>query len=245
MKSCSAKSRASSMRKATRGVVGLIERLQDREGRAGTDVGAEADADRPVGVLGARNVEHAATQEEIRRRAMRDRGIGGMQALQLIVAQPDAMTEHRAPAAEPVMIVDVEIVPALGEQFLDPGDFGLSLRDVRLHQAIGMVAPQRAGGGELLGRTGAGEARRDGIEQASAAVPFEDECQGVVVTRLHVVAQPLGRIAVHQYLAGGEPQAERFRLLEQDFGGMGVHGAVDATRRDSVAQVLLQERGKV
>jgi hypothetical protein len=72
-------------------------------------------------------------------------------------------------------------------------------------------------------------------------VPFPDQRQRVVVTGPGAVAQPVRRIAVHQHLAGGEAQPERFRLLEQDIGRMRVHGAVDAARRDAVAQVLLQE----
>ncbi len=80
---------------------------------------------------------------------MGDRGVGDVQALQLVVAQPDAVAEHRTLAAKSVVFVDIEIAGALGEQFLDPRDLGLGLRHVCLHQAVGMLAPQRAGGSEL------------------------------------------------------------------------------------------------
>ncbi len=48
---------------------------------------------------------------------MGDRGIGFVQALQFVVAQPDAVAEHGAFPAETVVVVDVEIGTALGEQF--------------------------------------------------------------------------------------------------------------------------------
>ena len=69
-----------------------------------------------------------------------------MQALQLGLVEPDAVAEHRARAAQAVMIVDVEIVPPVGEQFPDPGHLVLRLGDVGLHEAVGMLAPQSAGG---------------------------------------------------------------------------------------------------
>ena len=60
-------------------------------------------------------------------------------ALQLGLLQPDAVAEHRAVAAQAMVIVDVEIVAAIGEQFPDPGDLVPVLGDVGLHQALGML----------------------------------------------------------------------------------------------------------
>ena len=173
---------------------------------------------------------------------MGDGGTAGVQALQLRLLEPDAVTEHGARAAQAVVIVDVEIAAAVGEQLLDPGDLGLGLRDMRLHQAVAVLAPQRAGSRQLLRRTRPGVARRDGIEQPAAAVPFGDQCLRLVVARLRRVAERLGGVAIHQHLARGEPEAERLGLLEQHVDRMRMDGAVDAARGDAVAQVLAQER---
>ena len=67
---------------------------------------------------------------------MGDGRAGGVQALQLGVLQPDAVAEHGAPAAQSVVIVDVEIIAPIGEQLLDPGDFVRRLGEMGLHQAV-------------------------------------------------------------------------------------------------------------
>ena len=56
---------------------------------------------------------------------MGDGRTAGVQALQLGLLEPDAMAEHGALAAQAMVIVDVEIACAVGEQLLDPGDLGL------------------------------------------------------------------------------------------------------------------------
>ena len=81
---------------------------------------------------------------------MRDGRACGVKALQLRLVQPDAMAEHRTLAAQAVVVVDVEIVGALGKQLPDPGDLVPVLGDGCLHQALGMLPPQRAGHVELL-----------------------------------------------------------------------------------------------
>ena len=151
------------------------------------------------------------------------------------------MAEHRALPAQAMVIVDVEIVGMIGEQSPDPGDLVRVLGDMGLHQALGMLAPQPAGHRELLRRTGARETRRDGVEQPAAAVPLRDQGLQLVVARLRRVAQPVGRVAIHQHLAGGQPQSELLRLLEQRVDRLRMNGAVDAARGDAVAQILLQE----
>ena len=196
---------------------------------------------RPLGLDHAVEIERAAAQEEVGGRAVGDGGTAGVQALQLRLLEPDAVAEHGARPAQAVVIVDVEIAAPVGEQLLDPGDLGLGLRDMRLHQAVAVLAPQRAGGRQLLRRTRSGVARRDGVEQPAAAVPFGDQRLRLVVARLRRVAQRLGRVAVHQHLAGGQPEAELLGLLEQHVDRMRMDGAVDAARGDAVAQVLAQE----
>ena len=71
---------------------------------------------------------------------MRDRRAGAMHHLHLVVGQVDAVAEDGARPAQRVVIVDVEIALALRKQLLDPGDFALVLRHMRLHVAVGMLA---------------------------------------------------------------------------------------------------------
>ena len=156
--------------------------------------------------------------------------------------QPDAVPEDGTLAAQAMVVVDIEIVPSIGEQFLDPGDLVPRLGDMGLHQAVAVFPPQRPCGGELPGRAGAGESRRDGVEQPAAAVPFPDQRQRFVVSRLGRVEQRRRRVAVHQHLARGQAQADFLGFLEQGIDRLRMDRAVDAARRDPVAQVLAQEQ---
>src|SRR5436305_204947 len=112
-----------------------------------------------------------------------------MTAAELVFGQMDAMRQHGAPANQPVMIVNVEIVLALRKQLGGPCDLVAVLRDMRVHEHIRMLAPEAACGLELRRSAGTGEARRDRIEAAAAAMPACDQRPGVIVSLLRGVAQ--------------------------------------------------------
>ena len=97
-----------------------------------------------------------------------------------------AVGQHRAPADQAVVVVDVEIVAPLREELPHPGDLVEGLRDVGLHEHLGMLAPERARQLELLGRARSCKARRDRVERAAAAVPLADQ-------RLRLVVAAIGR----------------------------------------------------
>ena len=78
--------------------------------------------------------------------------------------------------------------------------------------SVGMLAHQRAGGLELrLGR-GEGEARRDRVELAAAAVPAREQRLAVARSRVSGVSSSAGgRVAVHHHLAGDHAHVARAR----------------------------------
>ena len=180
---------------------------------------------------------------------MRDRRAALVAAAKLVFRQMHAMRQHGAPADQPMMIVDVEIVLPLGKQLGRPFDLAAVLRDVGLHQHVRMLAPQRARRIELRRRAGAGKARRDGIEGAPAAVPARDQRLGVVVALLRGVAQLVRRVAVHQHLAGDDPHAAALGLGEQRIDRLRIDRAEHQRRGRAVAQELVAEhlrhRGRV
>ncbi len=172
---------------------------------------------------------------------MRDGRAGAMHHLQLVIGQVDAVPEHGAWPAQRVMIVDVEIALPFRKQLPDPGHFAFVLGHMSLHVAIGMLAAERTGGLQLLARTGRREARRDGVHQTTAIVPFRDQRLGFVVARLRSIPERLGRVSVHQDLAGGKPHSELFRLLEQSVDRLRIDRAIDAAAGDPVPQILAKE----
>src|SRR4029453_7174096 len=99
-----------------RHLVGLVEGLQEREAGAGADVRAEPDLHRPARILGAGQAKQAATEEEVRRRTVCDRGAAPMDAAELARREMDAVGEHRAAAHQSVMLVDVEVVTPAREE---------------------------------------------------------------------------------------------------------------------------------
>ncbi len=65
---------------------------------------------------------------------MGEGGAARVAAAELLLGQVDPVRQHRAPSDQSVVIVDVEVVPALGKQRGGPFDLALVLGDVRLHQ---------------------------------------------------------------------------------------------------------------
>src|SRR5208282_5988791 len=106
----------------------------------------QSDAHRPRRLDRMADIETAAAQEEVRRRAMRDRRPGVMAAPELAFGEPNAMAVDRAPAKQPVMVVYVEVTLALRKERPNPGHLLPVFGDVRLHEAIGMLGLERPGG---------------------------------------------------------------------------------------------------
>ncbi len=130
-------------------LVGLVHRLQHRERGAGAQVGRESHAHRARRLERIVDIQIATAEEEVRRRAMRDRGAAVVAALQLRLGEPDAMAVDRAPPEQAIVVVDVEVPLALRKQLANPSHFAPALRDVRLHEAVRMLGLERAGGFEL------------------------------------------------------------------------------------------------
>ena len=55
------------------------------------------------------------------------------------------MSKHGTGANQPELLIDRQIVDAVWKQIGNSGDFAMLLRQVRLHQAIRMLGPQRSG----------------------------------------------------------------------------------------------------
>src|SRR5262245_31788567 len=94
-------------------------------------------------IAGVAHREQSAPQEHVGRWAMRDRGAALVAACKFALAEVHPMREHRAPPGETVVRINVEVVAPLGKQFAYPRDFAAVLRDVRLHEDFGMLAPER------------------------------------------------------------------------------------------------------
>ena len=121
---------------------------------------------RAARILRGGDAEQAGAEKQVRRRTMRQRRPAFVAAAKLVFAQVHAMRQHRAPSGQAMVIVDVEIVLPFGKQLRGPFDLALVLGDVRVHQHVLVLAPQRARRIELRRRAGAGKARRDGVEAA-------------------------------------------------------------------------------
>ncbi|MCY1182540.1 hypothetical protein D9M73_231050 [compost metagenome] len=73
-------------------LVRLVERLQQRETGAATHIGADTDIE--LVLLGHRQVEQAAAEEEVRGRAERDGRTCFWQSRALVIAQVHTVGEH-------------------------------------------------------------------------------------------------------------------------------------------------------
>src|SRR5262249_6885988 len=148
---------------------------QQREARAGTDIRAQADMDRATRIARRTQRKQAATEKQVRCRAMRERGAVCVAALEGAFVQPYAVRKHCATPGEAVMGIDVEIVAPLREQLHRPGDLGVVFGDVGLYERVGVLAPQAARKLQLLRGAASGETRRDGVKATAAAVPLFDQ----------------------------------------------------------------------
>jgi hypothetical protein len=106
---------------------------------------------------------------------------------------------------------------------------------------LGSARQQRAGHGQLLGRAGGRKAHRHRIAAAAAAVPALDEVDAVALGLRHVVAQAVGRVAVHQHLAGDERMPRCRGGGEQRLGRGLVHRGEHHRRGGAVGQQRVEE----
>ncbi|CAJ8478652.1 Uncharacterised protein [Burkholderia pseudomallei] len=227
------------MARHPRDLVRFVHRLEHRERCAAADVGRERDGHVPR--VRALEIEQAAAEEQVRRRAVRgDRARFG-EAPAVVVVEMDAVAVHGATAQQPVVIVDIEIAAPLGKQLGRPAELVEILRDVALDEHVRMKPGEHAARFELRVRRCRREARRERVRLPAVAVPAGDQLGAVVVARLRGVAQELGAVAVHQHLARDHPQAARLARAEQRVGRLLVHRAVDERRRRAAREQRIEE----
>ena len=116
------------------GPVGLAERVEHGEGRAGADIGADAEPDAVT--IGLSQIEQARAEEHVAGRAEGDAGARLGHARQRPVAHMDAMGEDRARPDQAEAVVDVEIVGGLGEALGDERDLARIFGEVGVHQHV-------------------------------------------------------------------------------------------------------------
>ena len=116
--------------------------------------------------------------------------------------QVDRVAVDRAFAQKTLGLIGIQIIAGLGEQVANPGNLVRLFGKVGLHQAVGVLAPERPQSGELFGRRSRRKARRDDIGQPVDAVPFLQQRLAVVIGRLRRVAQAVRGVPIHAGLAG-------------------------------------------
>jgi hypothetical protein len=94
-----------------------------------------------------------------------------------------------------------------------------------LDREIGTRARQFTGELKLTARRRCRKARRDRIAQAAASVPMLSQISTGLHAAVGSVAQIGGCMAVHQALAGDQPDIARQRLLEQRLHRLPMHAS--------------------
>src|SRR4030095_10947874 len=110
--------------------------------RAAADGRAESHAH--AGRAGCRQVEEAAAEKEVRRRAERHRGSRGCHSRAVPRRAGDAVRVDAALAQEAVVILDIEVAAAPWKELRDPRHLVAILRNVRLQVDAGMLLEQPA-----------------------------------------------------------------------------------------------------
>ena len=151
------------------------------------------------------------------------------------------MGEHGARADQAVALVDVQIIGGVGIELGGRGHFQLVLGQVGLQPHLRMRGQQFAGHGQLLRRTGDGEAGRHRIAEAALAGPVGDQLQGLPAAILDGVEQVGRGMPVHQHLAGDQPHVSLQRLGKQRLHRALVHRAEHQGCGGAVAQQLGDE----
>lgn len=222
-------------------LVALVQRAQQRIGRAAADVGGNGRAHAVA--LQPRLVEQPAAEEEVGRRAEHGDGAGLAHHAKFPVIHVDAVAEQGLVAKKAVALVDGQIVGMAGIEIQRVGDLVVVLVDVGLQVAVGVLGKERAGHLQLRRCRGDGKARRDDIERAAPAMPLGHQRLAVVIGRLRGVAEGRGRVAVHHRLAAQHAHAARLRLAEIGAHGIGVAGAIGHRRRRAMGNQRVIEGG--
>ncbi len=128
-----------------------------------------------VALLGLTEGEEAAAQVEVGGRTVCDGRAGAGTVVAFGGGEVDAVRQDGTGAEQTVVVVDVEVAVAVGEEGADPGDLVAVLRDVGVHEGGGVGRAQGTRRFELVRGAGGGEARGDGVEVAAVAVPALDE----------------------------------------------------------------------
>src|SRR5262249_32018009 len=162
-------------------LVGLLQHADEAEGVAAAHVAAERDPDRVLGGGGAADPEQAAAEEQVRERAERDRGAGLREPAELVLREPDAVAGRELRPEQPVLLVDVGVVVAVGE--LEPGrpQLGRVLRDVGVDPAVGVFFLELPAGLHHLVGAADGEPGCDCVEVPALAVVLLDQPLGLAV----------------------------------------------------------------
>ena len=146
--------------KRLKGIQALAAQLADlvrlRHGGKHRQTGAAAHVGRQtdlhIGGACAGQIEQTATQESIGGRAESDSSAGFRQSCAVAVINVNTVRQYAALAEQAKVVIHVEVAGALREQFLDPGDLGVVLGPVGLHQNVGVLGDQLACVGQLLRR---------------------------------------------------------------------------------------------
>ena len=152
------------------------------------------------------------------------------------------MRINGARAHQAELVVHAQIAACLRKQFANPSNLVLVLGDMRLNPHVGILRGQLARSTQLR-RTATGhKARRDGVTQPVDAVPALNQRFSVKQALLGVVTHTVGRVLVHQHLAGNQAQAVLLRLGKQRIDRFGMRSGKSQRRRYAVAQQLRYEK---
>ncbi len=119
-------------------LVGLAHRLQQRQARAAADVGAQPDTHLPLAQPA--QIEQAAAEEHVRRRAMRRRRAAICHEPALLVLQVQAMGKHRSFPHQAETIVNVEVTRTPREQPGNLLDFVVIFGEVSVNPHIRILS---------------------------------------------------------------------------------------------------------
>ncbi|MPL82839.1 hypothetical protein SDC9_28788 [bioreactor metagenome] len=217
-----------------RHLIGCGHGAQHRETRAAAGVGGQPHPQPGGGHPG--HVEKPRANEGVRGRAMGQRRADLLQPHDLARLEMDGVAIDPVLAEKAEGLVGVEVVARLGKEALHPGDLVELLAQMGLHQAIGMLGPERAKRAQLLGRRCRRETRRDDIAQPVAPVPACEQRRAFVIGRLCGVAQPVGGVPVHAGAPAEHAHAARAGLLEIGVDARRMDCAIAAHRGSAVAQ---------
>ena len=198
-----------------RHLVGFAHRGKEREARAGADIRPQANMYGTAWITCRAQRKQATAEEQVRGGTMRERGAAGVAAFEFRFVQMHSVREHRAPTSQAVVSVDVEIIAPLREQLHHPRNLIVLLSDMGLHESPGVLAPESACELQLFRGAAPRVPWRNGVETAPSPVPLVDQRLRLVVAGASGIGEGGGCVAVHQDLAGNEPEVVPFRLRKK------------------------------